>query len=90
MCLRFDYISPKQLTLYHSVAPSHALASDDPRLEIRIHTLCSSTKSGTIGSFSLVKCSCSKREHMLVKLAMENTLMEADVSFSMFIFLWVK
>jgi hypothetical protein len=37
--------------------------------------------NGTGGSFALVKCNCSSRLTMLMKLAMEKTDMERDVSF---------
>lgn len=37
--------------------------------------------NGTGGSFALVKCNCSSRLTMLMKLAMEKTDMEREVSF---------
>jgi len=37
--------------------------------------------SGTGGSFEIVKCNCSNRLTMLMKLAMENTDIEREVSF---------
>lgn len=37
--------------------------------------------NGTGGSFALVRCSCNSRLTMLMKLAIENTDMDSDVSF---------
>lgn len=39
--------------------------------------------NGTGGSFALVKCNCSNRLTMLMKLAIENTDIEREVSFNM-------
>ncbi len=38
-------------------------------------------KMGTGGSFARVKCNCKSKQHMLMKLAMENTESEREVSF---------
>lgn len=46
--------------------------------------------SGTGGSFALDKCNCKSKETMLMKLAIENTLKDADVSFRIFIFRCVR
>ena len=40
------------------------------------------TNSGTGGSFSLVKCNCNSRLTILMKLAIEKTDIESEVSFS--------
>lgn len=49
-----------------------------------------SENKGTGGSSNLVKCNCNNKETMLVKLAMENTLIDAEVSLLMLIFRWVR
>lgn len=45
---------------------------------------------GTTGSLSLVKCSWRSRDDMLIKLAIEKTLIDAEVSFRMLILRWVR
>jgi hypothetical protein len=37
--------------------------------------------NGTGGSFALVRCNCNNKLTMLMKLAIENTEMEREVSF---------
>jgi hypothetical protein len=49
------------------------------------HTFPIQMKSGTSGSFVLVRWSCSNNEHVLMKPAIEKTLIEAVVSFLMLI-----
>lgn len=44
------------------------------------HPLRTSTKAGTTGSFSRVRCSCSSSADMLTKETTEKTSTEADVS----------
>lgn len=48
------------------------------------------TKRGTTGSLSPVRCSCNKREHVLMKLAIEKTLIDAVVSFFIFMLRCVR
>lgn len=43
-----------------------------------------------MGSLSRVKCNCSSKEDILMKLAMEKTLIEAEVSLRMFILRCVR
>jgi hypothetical protein len=58
--------------------------------ENNFHTRCANKNNGTGGSFVLVIWSCRSNETMLMKLAIEKTLMDAEVSFRMLILRCVR
>ena len=70
-----------------SNANRHAHAGYHPKLIQNTHIFFSPMKKGITGSFSRVRCNCRSNEHIVTKLAIDNTLIEALVSLFILIFL---